>query len=1285
MGSIGYTAPVSDIKVSIDRGGTFTDVISIYPDGTEKVFKLLSRDPKNYQDAPIEALRRIVEEATGTSIPRGVPLDLSCIGSLRMGTTVATNALLERQGAKTALFITRGFRDLLKIGNQSRPDMFALNVKRPELLYSKVVEVSERVTLHDSTSYRRTDELSESEEARKDTTTTVQEDGDNVVIGLSGERIRILEKLDMDETRRELEETFAEGFRSIAICFLHSYTFPEHELAVAAEAKKIGFTQISISSQLSPAIKMLSRANSAVTDAYLTPEIHNYLEGFKAGVEPNSLKNVNWRIMQSDGGLVHPSKLSGLRALLSGPAGGVIGYARTCYMPEKPQAVVGFDMGGTSTDVSRYAGSLEHVFESTTAGVSVQVPQLDINTVAAGGGSVLSWRKGILAVGPQSAGSHPGPACYRKGGPATITDANLVLGRILPECFPAIFGPSQDQPLDVEASFERLAELAEEINRDQGTQLSVHEVANGFITVANETMCRPIRALTEAKGYAASDHILAAFGGAGGQHACDIARALAISRVAIHKYSSVLSAYGMALADTTQEERKPCSEILSTPTQSHIISVLDELEEKATRSIQEMDPSCKFIESAYFLNLRYEGSDTSLMIEKPEGSWDFAAKFVDQHHHEFGFTPTGRHIIIDDIRVRTTAKTISSNTPGLSELESIKTTRQVESKKTTKMFFTETGLIDAPMFHLQDIKMGETVRGPAVVIDQTQTIVITPNATATALSSMLVIDVDNAPATGSDAAIDPIKLSVFANRFMGIAEQMGRALQKTSVSTNIKERLDFSCAIFSADGGLVANAPHVPAMLGSMAQAVKWQIEHWKGNIKEGDVFLSNAPAAGGAHLPDLTVISPVFDTAGKEILFWTASRGHHADVGGIVPGSMPATSKEIWEEGAVIDSIKIIENGIFQEERIYKAMVVDPAQFPGCEGARSFQDNITDIKAQTAANHKGNNLIGLLIKEYTLATVLLYMGEVQKASENAVRELFKKMVKEKGQTVFKAEDFMDDGSRIHLTIRIDPDTGYADFDFTGTSPQAYGNWNAPRAISNAGIIYTLRCLVGGDIPLNQGCLLPVNIIIPEGSLLAPTKEAAVAAGNGLTNQRLVDVILKAFEVCAASNGCMANFTFGLSAKGGFGYYETIAGGSGAGPGWVGEDGIHCHMTNTRITDPEVLERRYPVLLRQFSLRGGSGGRGEFRGGDGVVREVEFLIDMHAGILSERRVFQPYGMAGGQPAARGVNLWIRKSGQVINVGGKASCYVKAGDRLRICTPGGGGYGAEGRHVMAAAS
>ena len=1151
-----------------------------------------------------------------------------------------------------------------------------------------MVEVNERVTLHDSTSYRR----GEGDDAIQ---ASAYDDNSNteIVRGISGERINIMKKLNLEEVSAHLQETYDEGFRSIAVCMIHSYTYPDHELAVAKEARRIGFTQVSVSSELNPAIRMLSRANSAVTDAYLTPEIQKYLQGFQAGIDPDSAKNVNWRIMQSDGGLVHPSKLSGLRALLSGPAGGVIGYAKTCYMPEKPQPVVGFDMGGTSTDVSRYDGALEHVFESTTAGVYVQVPQLDINTVAAGGGSILTWQKGIMAVGPESASSHPGPACYRKGGPATITDANLVLGRILPERFPCIFGPSQDQPLDVQASFDCLQALADEMNKDQGTSFSVYEVANGFITVANEAMCRPIRALTEAKGHNTSDHILAAFGGAGGQHACDIARALGISRVAIHKYSSVLSAYGMALADTIQEERRPCSDILATPLQPHIQEVFNDLQAKTIQSIVDMDPTCKNVESTYFLNLRWDGSDTSIMIKKPN-SWDFALAFTEQHHQEFGFTPTGRDIIIDDIRVRTTARTIESDgTKGLEELHTIQSPGSAKSDQVTRMHFSETGLVDVPVFQLQSINIGETVSGPAVILDDTQTIIVTPDTTATALSSMLVIDIKNKTAVNVEATVDPIKLSVFANRFMSIAEQMGRVLQKTAVSTNIKERLDFSCAVFSNDGGLVANAPHVPAMLGSIAYCVKWQINHWKGNIKKGDVFLTNSPVAGGAHLPDLTVITPVFDEPGENILFWTASRGHHADVGGIVPGSMPANSRELWEEGAVMEAVKIVEGGVFQEDRIHHHMVVLPAQYPGCEGARSFQDNITDIKAQAAANHKGNHLIGLLIQEYTLKTVTvsnqktkhlcqgrllklaqLYMNEVQNAADNAVRELFKRTCREKGRNVFDAEDFMDDGSRIKLQIRIDPETGSADFDFTGTSPEAYGNWNAPRAVSSAGIIYTLRSLVGVDIPLNQGCILPVNSIIPEGCLLGPSKDVAVAAGNGLTNQRLVDIILKAFEICAASNGCMANFTFGLSGEGGFGYYETIAGGSGAGPDWVGEDGIHCHMTNTRITDAEVLERRYPVLLTEFGLRKGSGGKGRNRGGDGIVRELEFLIDMHAGILSERRVFQPYGMAGGEPGERGLNLWIRKNGRITNIGGKASCYVSAGDRLRILTPGAGGYG-----------
>ncbi|KAJ5092072.1 hypothetical protein NUU61_006942 [Penicillium alfredii] len=1157
--------------------------------------------------------------------------------------------------------------------------MFALNVQRPDPLYSKVVEVPERVTLHGSSAYKRGDALPDYAIANGQTCESLDQfNAGDVVDGISGERIRIVERLDMKATREALEESYNEGFRSIAICLLHSYTFPHHEQAIAKAAKEVGFTQISISSELSPAIRMLPRANSAVTDAYLTPAIQSYLEGFRAGVKEETLEAMNWRIMQSDGGLVHPARLSGLRALLSGPAGGVIGYARTTFMPEQPIPVVGFDMGGTSTDVSRYAGSPELVFEAMTAGVFVQAPQLDINTVAAGGGSILAWRKGILTVGPESAGSHPGPACYRKGGPATVTDANLVLGRIMPEYFPAIFGETQDQPLDFQASFDKISELAEEINRDQGTHLSTYEVADGFIAVANEAMCRPIRALTEAKGHHMSDHILAAFGGAGGQHACDIAQALRIERVVVHKYSSVLSAYGMALADTVQEERLPYAEVLSPEVLPHIQSVFEELRLKTVKSIQQMDPTCGYTSSSFFLNLRYEGSDTSLMIEKPEDSLDFEEGFVRQHHQEFGFTPTGRDILVDDIRVRTTAKASSEDKVGLRELGTFKVRRPASSKQTTKMFFKDCGMINAPLFHLKNLLPGDVIVGPAAVIDNTQTIIISPGCTSTTLSSMLVIDVNTNPPTVTADNQDPIQLSVFANRFMGIAEQMGRALQKTSVSTNIKERLDFSCAIFSADGGLVATAPHVPAMLGSMAFSVKWQIEHWKGDIKDGDVFLSNSPSAGGTHLPDLTVITPIFDDKGQNVIFWTASRGHHADVGGIVPGSMPATSKELWEEGAIIESLKIVENGVFHEERVWKAMFEDPARYPGCQGTRTYQDNLTDIKAQAAANNKGSTLVVRLIQEYTLETVLLYMAAVQRASASAVAETLKSICRAKGRNIFEAEDFMDDGTRLNLRITTDPETGRADFDFSGTDPQAHGNWNAPLAVSNSAIIYTLRCLVNADIPLNQGCILPINIIIPDSSLLSPSAGAAVAAGNGLTTQRIVDVILKAFESCAASNGCMANFTFGLPQTPedpGFGYYETVAGGSGAGPGWQGEDGVHCHMTNTRITDPEILERRYPVLLRQFALRPNSGGRGKYGGGNGIIREIEFLINMHVGILSERRAFQPYGMAGGYPAARGQNLWFRREdGRVINVGGKATFYAQAGDRMRICTPGGGGYG-----------
>ncbi|OAA60353.1 hydantoinase B/oxoprolinase [Niveomyces insectorum RCEF 264] len=1284
MGSIVDTK--GPVRVAIDRGGTFTDVVVFFRDGSEKVLKLLSNDPGNYNDVTIEALRRILEEVDGRKIPKGVPLCLDSIESLRMGTTVATNALLERQGEKTVLLITRGFKDLLKIGNQSRPELFNLCVRRPELLYSKVIEVNERVTLHDSTSYRRGDD----DDANNGAVTA-----DGVVTGLSGERVRIVEPLDLTAAQEALRHVYAEGIRSVAICLLHAYTFPDHEQALAAVAHEIGFSQVSVSSQLSPAIRMLPRAHSTVTDAYLTPPFRSYIKGFEDGVSSQSLSSFHWRIMQSDGGLAHPSQVSGLRTLLSGPAGGVIGYARTAYDGTSP--VVGFDMGGTSTDVSRYDGQLEHVFETVTAGIPVQVPQLDINTVAAGGGSILTWQKGgIMNVGPSSAGSHPGPACYRHGGPATVTDANLVLGRILPSSFPAIFGPGQDQPLDVEASFRALSTLTESINADRKSDFSVHDIALGFITVANESMCRPIRALTEAKGHKMVSHVLAAFGGAGGQHACGIAETLGIRRVLIHKYSSVLSAYGMALADTVEEARRPLAQPLNDSSMQQVKRIFAELREKTHSVLQDADSAGhnSSIDVEYFLNLRYDGSDTSLMIAKPADHGDaFARAFAERHRQEFGFTPTDRDVLIDDVRVRSTAR--SGATTGLAapnmdrELKHAKVSSldAPQSKQTAQVFFKGHGMVSVPLYRLADLEKGRRVPGPAMLIDDTQTIVVSAEFTATSLSSTLVLDknedtsVDKAESS-SDNAIDPINLSVFANRFMGIAEQMGHTLQKTSVSTNIKERLDFSCAVFAADGGLVCNAPHVPAMLGSMAFSVRWQINNWGAdNIRPGDVFLSNSPNAGGAHLPDLTVITPVFNEAGTDLLFWTASRGHHADVGGIVPGSMPADSVELWQEGAIIEAVKVVENGVFRDDRVIKVMLHDPAQYPGCEGARCIQDNITDIKAAIAANHKGSNLIDALIADYGLATVRLYMAAVQDASASAVRETLKSIADARGRTSFEAEDFMDDGSRIHLSINIDPATGDATFDFTGTSPQAYGNWNAPKSVVNSATIFVLRCLVDAEVPLNQGLLLPIRIIIPDDSFLNPGPDAAVCGGNGLTSQRLCDTILKTLEVCAASQGDMNNFTFGLEGSGaaGFGYYETIAGGHGAGPYWQGEDGVHVNMTNTRITDPEILERRYPVLLRNYSLRPGSGGAGRFRGGHGVVRELEFLVDMHAGILSERRCFQPYGMAGGQPGARGENLWIRSGGasgkvSYVNVGSKASIRVKAGDRLRISTPGGGGYG-----------
>jgi 5-oxoprolinase (ATP-hydrolysing) len=1299
------------IRIAIDRGGTFTDCVGSHA-GRDVVIKLLSEDPANYADAPLEGIRRIMSHfsATGADIPRGVPLDTARIDSIRMGTTVATNALLERKGEKIALVVTEGFRDCLVIGNQSRPSIFDLAIRKPEVLYECVVEVGERVTLEDYA------EDPERRVTRVDARVgSAEAGGSEVVMGLSGEAVRVLRRPGREAVRAQLQGVFDQGIKSIAVCLMHAYTFPDHEALVGDVAREIGFEHISLSHELMPMIKLVSRATSVCADAYLTPAIKRYISGFQQGFEgglgvksmvgEKGSKGVRCEFMQSDGGLVDVDRFTGLRAILSGPAGGVVGYAMTSYDEKTKIPVIGFDMGGTSTDVSRYGeGRYDHTFETTTAGVTIQSPQLDINTVAAGGGSMLFFRNGLFVVGPESAGAHPGPACYRKGGPATVTDANLFLGRLLPEFFPKIFGKNEDEGLDPEASRKVLQELADQIHDETGKKMDVDEVAYGFLTVANEAMTRPIRSITEAKGHDTSKHRLATFGGAGGQHAVAIAESLGVKQILIHRYSSVLSAYGMALADVVDERQEPDSAVWTDKNDvvDQLKQKMEGLKDKSREALRDQGFEDSEIVFEEYLNMRYRGTESALMIIKPGDSWDYGTAFVEHHRYEFGFTLDDRDIIVDDVRVRGIGKSFRYEEKSVDEQLKSVARKDVSPDKrhsSAKVYF-EGGRVDTPIYKLDQLSAGDVVKGPAMLADGTQTIAVTPNATALVLETHVVIDIpesekDRYTGASGEREVDPIMLSIFGHRFMAIAEQMGRALQKTSVSTNVKERLDFSCAIFDATGGLVANAPHLPVHLGSMSTCVRRQAEMWKGKLNKGDVIISNHPSYGGTHLPDITLIMPAFDEAGEKILFYAASRAHHADIGGITAGSMPPHSRELYQEGAAIKSEKLVSEGKFNEERIVELLYHEPAKQPGCSGTRCLADNINDLRAQVSANQKGISLIEGLIAEYGEPTVQFYMVAIQNNAELQVRNLLRTVHARFGGAPLSAVDYMDDGTPIRLKITISPAEGEAIFDFTGTGPEVYGNINAPEPISYSAIIYALRCMISEDIPLNQGCLKPITVLIPPKSLLSPSPGAAVVGGNVLTSQRVTDVIFKAFEACAASQGDCNNLTFGFGGNvtgqaevRGFGYYETIAGGSGAGPTWEGTDGVHVHMTNTRITDAEVFERRYPVLLREFSIRTGSGGKGQHRGGDGVVRDIEFRVPLQVSILSERRVYRPYGMAGGEDAECGLNLWVRRvktAGEAkeeyeerfINLGAKNSAPMSAGDRIIVCTPGGGGWGKAG--------
>lgn len=1338
------------IRIAIDRGGTFTDCVGNPGSGKmedDVVIKLLSVDPSNYDDAPLEGIRRLLSKFTGEDIPRGTPLDTSKIESIRMGTTVATNALLERKGEDIAMVVTKGFKDCLEIGNQSRPDIFDLAIRKPEVLYKRVVEIEERVTLED---YAEDPERTSTKaEGIQDAASDAE-----LVKGLSGEAVRVLQRPEESKIRKQLQEVFDSGLKSIAVCLMHGYTYPHHEAMVGKIAREIGFDHVSLSHELMPMIKLVPRATSACADAYLTPAIRKYIDGFQKGFEgglgTESVKNeagakgARCEFMQSDGGLVDVDSFSGLRAILSGPAGGVVGYALTSYDPETRTPVIGFDMGGTSTDVSRYgSGRYDHVFETTTAGVTIQSPQLDINTVAAGGGSRLFFRNGLFVVGPESASAHPGPACYRKGGPLTITDANLFLGRLLPDFFPKIFGKNEDEGLDETASEKLFKELTAQINKEEAgsgkeKEMSADEVAYGFITIANETMTRPIRSLTEARGHDTSKHRLATFGGAGGQHAVAIAEALGISQILIHRYSSVLSAYGMALADVVDERQEPESKVWSEEDQEvrkYLQDKMAELKKKSTATLRDQGFSEKEIHFEEYLNMRYRGTESALMIVKPGkeesekdfggDEWAFGKAFVRQHEQEFGFTLPDRDIVIDDVRARGIGKTFEGLEKTVDQqLKEIKPKDLGKDEKVygKKSVYFEGGRQDTSVYKLEDLDVGDRIRGPAIIADGTQTIVVTPEATALVINTHVIINIgesDSQDKKVTTKEVDPIMLSIFAHRFMAIAEQMGRALQKTSVSTNVKERLDYSCALFDADGGLVANAPHLPVHLGSMSTCVKKQSELWRGKLKKGDVLVSNHPMFGGTHLPDITVITPAFN--GDNIVFYVASRAHHADIGGILPGSMPPHSRELYQEGAAIKSEKLVSEGHFNEKRIIELLQDEPAQHPGCSGTRCLADNLNDLKAQIAANQKGINLISSLIADYTEPVVQFYMRNIQDNAELSVRNLLKSVSSRFEGQDLSAIDYMDDGSPIQLKITIDAEKGEAVFDFTGTGPEVYGNTNAPEAVTYSAIIYCLRCLISESIPLNQGCLKPVTVIIPPKSFLSPSGTAAVVGGNVLTSQRVTDVVLKAFRACAASQGDCNNLTFGFGgnvagekAVKGFGYYETIAGGSGAGPTWDGTNGVHTHMTNTRITDAEVFERRYPVILREFSLREGSHGEGQHKGGDGVVRDIEFRIPVQVSILSERRVYHPYGLEGGEDAQCGRNIWVRKVPKLkgsdadegvngeekaktnvvekkdseeeqdcccVSLGAKNTAAMKAGERIIIQTPGGGGWGPVGKRAQ----
>jgi 5-oxoprolinase (ATP-hydrolysing) len=1189
----------------IDRGGTFTDIVARRPDGRLVTRKLLSENPERYADAAVAGIRQLLGAGEDAPVPAGE------IDVVTIGTTVATNALLERTGEPVVLVITRGFADALRIGYQNRPRIFDRQIVQPPVLYGRVIEAGERVDA----------------------------------------RGTVLVPLDEQAVRAGLAQAHADGFRAVAIVCVHGYRYPAHEAAIGRLAYEIGFTQVCESHRVSPLMKLVPRGDTTVVDAYLSPVLRRYI-----GRLSRELPGVRLMFMQSNGGLAEARHFLGKDSILSGPAGGIVGMARTSVMAGFGK-VIGFDMGGTSTDVSHYAGEFERVMQAEIAGARVRAPMLSIHTVAAGGGSVLHFDGSRLRAGPDSAGADPGPACYRRGGPLTVTDANLLLGRIQPEYFPATFGPGGDQPLDAEVVRKGFAGLAAEVTAATGTGTSAEQVAAGFLEIAVANMANAIKKISVQRGRDVTEYALVTFGGAGGQHACAVADALGISRILVPPLAGVLSAYGLGLADTVAMRERALDIPLDEAALAPIGELAASLEADARAELADEGVPASRVRVAHRVHLRYEGTDTSLVIGRGTLA-EMVAEFEAAYRRQFSFLMPGKPVIAEAVSVEATglAEPLDLPEPAGTGLVPL----------ATVPMYCAGRWAGVPLYRREDAHPGDSVDGPAIIVEDNATTVVEQGWRA-AVTGQGHLRLDRVAARPGRREVgtgaDPVMLEIFGNLFMAIAEQMGARLEATAHSVNIKERLDFSCAVFDAGGNLVANAPHMPVHLGSMGESIKQIITRRAGTMRPGEVYALNDPYHGGTHLPDITVVTPVFGDGdgghAGEVLFYVAARGHHAEIGGLTPGSMPPFSRTIDEEGVLFDNWLLVADGRFREAETRQLLT--SARYP----SRDPDANIADLRAQVAACEKGVQELHAMVAHFGLDVVHAYMGHVQDNAEEEVRRVIAAL----GDGSYRYEH--DTGFVINVAVTVDRAGRRARIDFTGTSPQLESNFNAPSSVARAAVLYVFRTLVGGDIPLNDGCMKPLEVVIPAGSMLAPTYPAATVAGNVETSQAITGALYAALGVQAEGSGTMNNVTFGNDR---IQYYETVGNGSGAGNGFDGADVVQTHMTNSRLTDPEVLEWRYPVLLESFTIRRGSGGAGRWRGGDGGVRRIRFLEPATAGILSGHRRVPPYGMAGGQPGACGRNYVERADGTRTGLAGADSASIGAGDVLVVETPGGGGYG-----------